>query len=712
MKARCLVTLAMTLLLVQFWSAAAAAAPYQSYTYNIHGHAVPAPQAYEPKFAVTGDSLQIGSLKEPQDIFVGKHGIYIVDTGNHRIIHLDHNWNVISVITKFDNNGTADAFKSPHGIYVTDDGNMYVADTENGRIVILEPNGSCVKTISVTKSDYDAFDQSFIFKPTKVAVSQLNVIYVISRNTYDGILTFDQEGTFRGFIGAPPVTPSLADIFWSMIATEEQRKRMALFLPVEYNYVTVDQEGYLYATEGNVLRRLSPTGNDLSRALGFWEPIGDINATPTSVFISVAPRDWGSYSVLDRNRGRVFTYDVDGNLLYVFGGIGNQLGLTQTPSAIAALGDSLLILDSRLGEVTVFEPTLYAQLIHSAIDAYNRGDYAGSADYWQQVLKLNANLDYAYSGIGRAQMLNGDFAAAMASYRLGNDRPGYSSAYNRYRHTMLAGSFSRIMTTAAIIFVVLHILTRLGLFARLRSRAKELKQKLMPREVAACRGDFRNLHVTGKRRLPVGIWMTFSGLYYSLHVISHPFDGFWDLKHEKRGNLGAAVILTALVSWTYIFMSQQTGFLFNYRDITNQNIYMDIASIVVPMLLWTVVNWALTTLMDGKGTLREIFITTAYALTPFVLVNIPLTIISNYITLDEGTFMYIARFISLFWSFTLLFFGTMVVHEYHLGKNILITGFTVAGIATVLFIGLLFFNVIDLMGAFVIVIYRELFMRV
>ena len=36
-------------------------------------------------------------------------------------------------------------------------------------------------------------------------------------------------------------------------------------------------------------------------------------------------------------------------------------------------------------------------------------------------------------------------------------------------------------------------------------------------------------------------------LKYALHVIVRPGDGFWDLKHEKRGDLWSATTILALV---------------------------------------------------------------------------------------------------------------------------------------------------------------------
>lgn len=127
--------------------------------------------------------------------------------------------------------------------------------------------------------------------------------------------------------------------------------------------------------------------------------------------------------------------------------------------------------------------------------------------------------------------------------------------------------------------------------------------------------------------------------------------------------------------------------------------------------MWCVVNWALTTLMDGKGKMKDIYIAGAYALTPMILINFPITIISNYMTIEEGTFYYLLLVVGVVWAMTLLILGTGVIHEYSFGKTIFTTLATIVGIGIVIFVGLLFFHVIDMMFNFVREMYVELTFR-
>lgn len=200
-------------------------------------------------------------------------------------------------------------------------------------------------------------------------------------------------------------------------------------------------------------------------------------------------------------------------------------------------------------------------------------------------------------------------------------------------------------------------------------------------------------------------------MHYAFHLIFRPFDGFWDLKHEKRGNLKAALTIMAMLCITYILRRQLTGFLFNTTDLTRLNIFVEIMSVVIPFGLWCVSNWCLTTLMDGEGSFKDIVITTGYALAPLVIINVPLILLSNVMTAQEGAFYYFFDTVAVIWSAGLIFLGTMVVHQYTMFKTFLTTVCIIGGMGLIIFIGLLFFSLLQQMVSFIYIIYKELSLR-
>lgn len=694
-------------MLMLLCSTASGLVPYDSYFYNYWESVVSAPQAYVLNSVITGSDLGVGAFSNPQDIFIdSNHHLYILDSGNNRIIHCNEDLNIVEIITEFYNESRIDRFNNPQNIFVTEDGKKYVSDTGNGRVIILDTNSKLIGEIDFPISESEGiFPPGFRFRPISVIQDRAQRVIVVSEGQSEGLMELDPDGTFRGFFGAPRVNPTIADIFWYRLATEEQRGRLALFIPTEFNSISLDSTGFLYATiatgedqsyRRTPIRRLNPSGSDVMRRLGFVPPCGDITGLSSpSRFIDVAPRENGIYSALDAERGRIFTYDSDGHLLYVFGGLGEQRGTFRRPVAISSVDQYLLVLDARMNSINIFEPTEYAQTIHSALDAYALGMYDLSTDMWQDVLKMNANYDRAYTGIGRAYLVSRNLQEAMHYLKLGNNREDYSKAFGFYRRDKLGEHFGKIMTG---IFLGIILLT---VFSKYR-KSKQDMQKTKAITIDEPGESFRFLTIFHE---------TNSALKYSLYLILHPFDGFWDLKHEKRGNFLAAVIILVITLLSYIFIRQYTGFIFNIRDLSKLNIYREAASVLIPFILWVVINWGITTLMEGKGTLKDVFIASAYALVPLVFLNVPATIISNYITLEEGYYYYLMLSTAIGWTALLLVIGTQVTHEYSMVKTLYTALLTVIGMLIVIFIGIFFFALIDQLISFGVEINKELSLR-
>src|SRR5699024_2012279 len=118
-----------------------------------------------------------------------------------------------------------------------------------------------------------------------------------------------------------------------------------------------------------------------------------------------------------------------------FGQQGEKFGNAKTPVAISMLDDQVVLLDKGLNQLTIFEPTFYGKLIRDAVIYSDLGEEEKSSMYWQEVLKLNNNLEQAHIGIGKAYLRNGDNYEAMMSFKQGMHTEFYSKAYSRYRQS-------------------------------------------------------------------------------------------------------------------------------------------------------------------------------------------------------------------------------------------------------------------------------------
>ena len=201
-------------------------------------------------------------------------------------------------------------------------------------------------------------------------------------------------------------------------------------------------------------------------------------------------------------------------------------------------------------------------------------------------------------------------------------------------------------------------------------------------------------------------------LLYAFHVITHPFDGFWCAQRERRGDVRAATILIALVTLVSVLSNHLTGFIFNENSGKSSNLLAEILGIVVPVVLWCVANWSITTLLDGEGSFRDIYIATAYALTPIILVQIPMILLSQVIVLEEARIYQALGLLMLVWVAFLLFSGLMTIHQYTVGKTLLTVLIAIVGMAAILFLFLLLFALIQQLMTFLYIFYKEMTLRV
>ncbi|MDR2095595.1 MAG: YIP1 family protein [Treponema sp.] len=200
-------------------------------------------------------------------------------------------------------------------------------------------------------------------------------------------------------------------------------------------------------------------------------------------------------------------------------------------------------------------------------------------------------------------------------------------------------------------------------------------------------------------------------LKYALYVCTHPFDGFWDLTHEKRGSLAAANVIVAATVLVEILRLTLTSFQFITVNMEYFNALNAALRVILPLLLWTVSNWSLTTLMDGKGRLGDIYMATSYALTPYVIINAAMIVVSHLITYDEGAVYYVMISFSVLWSGLLVIAGMMMIHDYTAVKTILSSLLAIVGMGVMVFIFVVFFSLISDAAAYFVSLYKEMLFR-
>lgn len=451
--------------------------PYDTYNYDHWDYIVDTPAAYYPDGSITGASVGTKPFSNPQDMCLdSENRLYISDTGNNRIVVVEADMKtLLAEITTFvDSDGTEQTFNHPDGVCVSSNNELYVCDTDNCRVVVLkyQPEQNkyeFVKYIKDPKAGIIAED--FLFKPEKITVDYANRSYIIVKNVFEGIMAFDSNGNFTGYFGTINVSLSFWDKFWRRFSTKAQRAKQILYIPTEYTGIDIDDEGFVYASYidnlgAQAAMRLNPKGEDvINKAGGLGGDIVDPSELQYgdyagySSMVDIVYRDKGIYSLLDARRGRIFTYDSEGNLLYIFGGLGSQTGTFIIPTALEEVNDSILGLDAHSAQIYIYRPTRYGALINEAVKLRYDGDETRAVSMWEQVLKYNENFELANVGIGKSYLTAKEYDKALYYLKLGKDRRFYSVAFRRYRNEILRENLGSILT-GLVIAIALFLLVK------------------------------------------------------------------------------------------------------------------------------------------------------------------------------------------------------------------------------------------------------------
>ncbi len=445
--------------------------PYDTYSYNYYSEDVKQPHVY--LYDETYDFRNFSTpLKNPQDMFIKDGFFYIADTDNSRIVKTNAAGELLLEIKSARDKD--DRLSKPQGLFVTDEGHIFVADSGNGRLVEYDEDGAYLREIG--RPVTDLIDPEVIYVPQKVVVDKDGRIYVTAYGINMGLLEFNMEGDFQSFMGAAQVSVSPFEYIWkNYFSTKEQRARMATIVPTEYSNIFVDKDNFIYATINNLttedmmngadaVRRLNPTGKDILRRLGNYPILGDLYRSEDgkwSSFIDVAATDYGCYFILDNANGKVFGYDYDGNSLFVFGRNGNREGNVMNAVAIGLNSDAsvMYILDYRLNSILSFKLTDYGRHLLEALRLNDIGDSEGSIREWQEVLRLNSNNEFAYTGLGKSFLANGEYKKAMEYFKNGNNKKYYSKALYYHRKELMEKNFGKIMVILAVIILIPAVVT-------------------------------------------------------------------------------------------------------------------------------------------------------------------------------------------------------------------------------------------------------------
>ncbi len=683
LKGMCLAILVLVLLSTTVF--AADNLSYNGYNYDAYGTSTPAPEGYEPILQFSGSELPCGAFNSPQDIFAADDGkIYIADTGNNRIVVLDSEFKFLRTIDTIEINGTAEQLLAPNGIFVKND-NIYIVQTEKQRVLRCDLNGKVLKQFLRPVSDI--FSDEMTYSPTKVLVNNSGTVYVLVKNFVYGALTYSPEGDFLNYYGSNKVTASLEvlmDYFWKQLLTTEQVNQMKRYVPIEYTNFCIDNENFIYTvTKGsrvNQVRRLNTLGQNVlmeyeRNISGHTGMFGDIERSKlggvwtANAFVDIAVDDDGFINILDQNNGRIFQFDPESRLMHIFGGNADVGYGFAQAVSLECIGNKIAVLDANKNSITVFAPTEYGSLVKNAVLLYNDGFYSKAKTQWEKVIERNQNFELAYHGLGKAEFEEGNYKQAMQYYKLAYSRDGYSDAFKEYRAVILRKTLPYIGT---VIVIAVLIFLLVGKKIKLKTGFSQSK---------------------------------------AMQVLFYPSDTLFEMKYHKQFK-SKTVFLVLLFMFTSLICTRQlTAFTFNHNNVNEGNMLVVLFALLYVFIAFCTVNWCITSLLDGKGKFKEIACSTCYALIPYICSSYIAVVLSYFLTADEGMFITIVTSVGLIWSVVLLISAFKTIHEYSFSKTIASILITVLGVVALIFLCVLMVGLLQQIVSFFTTIYNEIMYR-
>lgn len=681
---------------------AASYAPYTSYEYNAYGESVASPVGYtvvdEINAASVGTDTPFSALS---DMVVSGNKIYILDSGNSRILRLNADYSLDRIYSDFTISAelaaeksvdTADGtvlFTNATGFTVSADGTFYIADTLSDRVLIA--NGECEIINVILRPDEALSDTNAAFSPAAVEVDDRGWVYVASSSIAYGMLVFDQSGEFQYFFGANEVlstTEAIIKFFRKTFMNLAQLEYVEQQTPVTITKMDFGSDGFVYTVSpyddyesttstAGLIKKINYNGENILDSEVVFGDLEIFDSKTWFVDVDVAPD--GFVNMLDGKNGRIFQYTDDGTLVNVFGGNGDQVGCFSNPIAIESIGTTVLAMDSKKNVIYVYEPTEYGLAVQNAVKMMKNSDFENSLDAWQELLKLNSNSQLCYEGLGRAYEYSGDYKSAMKYYKLADDRENYALAFKQERQSFVKNNIT------AIVLVILALIAGTVIVKRLLKKRKTVTESAYS-----------------------AMEQKYTLEFYSL---LHPIDAFSQFKTRGIASYRVSGIIAALLFLTEVAEYYFTGFAFNTNRNKDFNLFTTVLITLGLVAVFIISNWALCALIDGKGTFKDITATVTYSLIPYIASRIIIMVMSNVLVPTENVFIQIVSVVGIFWTAAVLFLGMTAIHDFSVSKCIFSLFLTVFGMAVILFVIVLMFNLFQQMFNLAKSIYNELAFR-
>lgn len=355
-------------------------------------------------------------------------------------------------------------------------------------------------------------------------------------------------------------------------------------------------------------------------------------------------------------------------------GNGNQVGTFITPNAVACLGDDLLVSDALTKKITVFSLNEYGRWIKTANGLSNQGKWEEALPYWENVQAMDQNCQLAWRGMAQAALSSGDYARAMELAETAQDRVTYASAFKMVRNQFISQNF---------VWLFLAVVVLAG-------------------------GVLYLIQLTHKRNV---VFIRNANLRTGLTACIHPFRSFGEMRNYRRLSIPLATILLVLYYVATVTGELGGSFMYKTTDASDFNAVYTLLGTVGVVLLYVIVNWAVSVLCAGQGKLTEIYCSTCYCLTPMILYQFLYLLLSHVtVASSNAGFGILPAFFQMY-TILLVLIAMTAIQDFSFFKSVGIAIVTVIGMCIAAFILFIMLSLGQDAIGFIVSIVNEITMR-
>lgn len=598
-----------------------------TYTISVDGEWTRTQDAY-----ITGGvCLMDVGLVSPTDLFCWGEYLYVSDAGNARIVRYHQPTGQTEIIGE-------GVLTDPRGLFVDEEGTVYVADAGAPAVFRFAADGTML--LRIEEPDNYLFSEQSVFIPTNVVVTKQKNIFVSGEGAHEGLMQFDQDGEFQGYFAANSrkltMLERIQELIFTDIQSEQLMSRKAR--PIQSIDIAPNDLIYSVTQDGGQSFSWRAAEEKTENRIKLHNLAGTNVLAPNKMiddewnFVDVA---YGRYDCVYTltYTGIINEYDSTGNLVFSFGGrsvSGNMNGTMTYAAALDVDNQGVVyVLDKEQGLVQMFYPNELAAATHQAIYYLDQGNYEESEELWLYLLKLNGMSRLAHLGYGKTLFYQQRYLEALEHFEIANEKELYSECFWELRDTFINNTIIYFIVAAVLLYALWKVLEWLRDRYNWYAKPTVLKK-----------------HCT-----------------FAWSMLRHPLDGFYYAKTEQKATVASATVLYIALIVVFVADQMFRGFVFN-NSTADTSVLMTVALIAVPVMLWIIGNHMVSSISDGEGSFRQIYICTAYAATPYIFLTPIIIALSYVLTQNEAFVITLGSFVIVAWTAVLLIESVVEVHNY------------------------------------------------